>query len=73
MIWRDFDQLLPHDPLLVAVVLEHNADGTSTVQFPNGSTLRVRGQGVPEGGHAFIRAGEIRGPAPAVTPVELEV
>lgn len=73
MSWRAFDQLLPHDPLLVAVVVEHNADGTSTVQFPNGSLLRVRGQGVPVDGHAFIRAGEIRGPAPAVTPIVLEV
>lgn len=73
MIWRDFENLLPHDPLLVAEVVAHNADGTSTVEFPNGSQLKVRGQGVDVGDHAFIRAGEIRGQAPAVTPVTLEV
>ena len=73
MIWRDYLQLQPHDPLLVAVVVVHNADGTSTVAFPNGSQTKVRGQGVDVGDHAFIRGGEIRGEAPAVTPVTLEV
>lgn len=72
-IWRDFEGLLPSDPLLHVLVLEHNADGTSTVQFPNGSLLRVRGQGVAEGGYAFIRGGEIRGDAPAIVPVTLDV
>jgi hypothetical protein len=73
MIWRDFEALLPHDPLLVAQVVAHNSDGTSTVEFPNGSQLKVRGQDVDVGDHAFIRAGEIRGQAPAVTPITLEV
>lgn len=73
MIWREFQDLLPHDPLLVAEVVSHNADGTSTVEFPNGSRMKVRGQGVEEGGYAFIRGGEIRGQAPAVVPVTLEV
>ncbi|PJK00851.1 hypothetical protein CO641_02455 [Lysobacteraceae bacterium NML91-0213] len=70
--WGAFEDLLA-DPLLVAVVLEHNADGTSTVALPGGGQLRVRGQGVDEGAHAFIRGGEIRGPAPAVVPITLEV
>lgn len=73
MSWRAFDQLLQQDPLLVARVLEHNADGTSTVQFPNGSVLKVRGQGVDVARQAFIRGGEIRGEAPDVVPVTLEV
>lgn len=72
-IYRDFSALLPKDPLLVAEVIEHNADGTSTVQFPNGSQLKVLGQGVAVAAFAFIRGGEIRGEAPAVTPVVLEV
>lgn len=71
-LWDEFEQL-SGDPLQVAVVLEHNADGTSTVQFPNGSLLKVMGQGVAEGGYAFIRGGEIRGEAPPVVPVTLEV
>lgn len=72
-LFRDFEGLLPSDPLLVAEVTAHNADGTSTVEFPNGSQLVVRGQGVSIGDHAFIRGGEIRGQAPAVTPVTIEV
>lgn len=72
-LWRDFEGLLPRDPLLVAQVVALNADGTSTVQFINGSQLRVRGQGVAVGDYAFIRGGEIRGEAPAVVPVVLEV
>ncbi len=71
-LWEEFEQLSA-DPLLVAQVLAHNADGTSTVQFPNGSTLKVMGQGVGVGDFAFIRGGEIRGEAPPVVPVVLEV
>ncbi|MEN1941003.1 hypothetical protein WCE39_07910 [Luteimonas sp. MJ174] len=71
-VWDEFDQV-SSDPLQVAVVLEHNADGTTTVQFPNGSTLKVMGQGVGVGDYAFIRGGEIRGEAPPVVPVTLEV
>lgn len=72
-LWRDFEGLLPRDPLLVAQVVALNADGTSTVQFANGSQLRVRGQDVTVGNYAFIRGGEIRGQAPATVPVVLEV
>lgn len=72
-LWNQFEALLPADPLLVAEVVAHNADGTSIVAFPNGSQLKVLGQAVDVGGFAFIRGGEIRGPAPAVVPVELEV
>ena len=71
-LWNAFEDLTA-DPLLVAKVLEHNPGGTSTVQLPGGSAMRVMGQGVAEGGYAFIRGGEIRGPAPAVVPVTLEV
>ena len=72
-LWRDFEGLLPSDPLLVAQVVTLHADGTSTVEFQNGSQLRVRGQGVAVAAYAFIRGGEIRGEAPAVVPVVLEV
>ena len=71
-LWDEFEQLSA-DPLLVAQVVAHNADGTSTVQFPNGSTLKVMGQGVAVGDFAFIRGGELRSEAPPVVPVILEV
>lgn len=73
-LWHEFGDAVNRDPLLVAVVIAIDADrGTSTVEFPNGSQLVVRGTTVEIDGHAFVRAGEIRGTAPAVTPVELEV
>lgn len=73
MKWPSFQSLLPADPLLVAQVVSHDAGGASTVQFPNGSRLKARGQGVAVGSYAFIRGGEIRGQAPSVAPITLEV
>jgi ATP:corrinoid adenosyltransferase len=72
-LYRDFAALIPGDPLTVALVVAHNGDGTSTVEFPNGSQLKVLGQGVAVSSYAFIKGGEIRSEAPAVTPVELLV
>lgn len=73
-LWQEFGDAVSRDPLLVAVVVSVDAArGTSTVQFPNGSQLVVRGVGVDLGSHAFVRAGELRGPAPAADPIDLEV
>lgn len=71
--WRDFLELLPRTPLTVAQVVTVNGDGTSVVQFPNGSQLKVRGDSVAALDYAYIKDGEIRGQAPAVVPVVLEV
>jgi len=70
---RAFLDLVPVQPLLVAQVTAHNGDGTSTVQFPTGAQLTVRGQGVAVDSFAFIRDGEIRGEAPAVSPASFDV
>lgn len=71
--WTAFKKLLPSDPLLVADVLAHNADGTSTVQTPDGATMRVRGQSVAVGLKAFVRGGQIEGEAPSLTTYTVEV
>lgn len=71
--WTAFRKLLPSDPLLVAEVIAHNADGTSTVQTPDGAILRVRGQGVAVGAKAFVRGGAIDGEAPDLTSYTVEV
>lgn len=68
-----FAGLLPQLPLLVGRVTAVNGDGTSTVAYANGATVTVRGTTVAAGHYAFIRDGEIRGEAPAVTPVTLDV
>lgn len=73
-LWQEFGVAVAREPLLVALVVAVDAArGTTTVEFPNGSQLVVRGSGVAVGGHAFVRGGEIRGAAPAVVPTELEV
>lgn len=72
-LWKRFQDLLPKEPLLVAQVTAHNADGTSTVQFPGGGTARVKGQTVTVGQHAYIQSGWVRGEAPALTLYEFEV
>lgn len=71
--WSTFEGLIPRDSLVVARVVAHNPDLTSTVEFPNGSQLKVRGQPVPVNAYAFIQGGDVKGPAPAVTPIVLEV
>ena len=69
-IYRQLIDLLPSDPLLIGAVTAHNADNTSTVEMPDGGTMRARGTGVAVGLNAFIRGGAIEGPAPDL-PVRL--
>lgn len=70
---QDFAALLPADATLYVTVIEHHADGTSTVELPGGQRFRARGTDVAEEAAAFVRGGEVLSEAPAVTPVTLEV
>lgn len=72
-IYRALLDLLPSSPLLVATVAAVNGDGTSTVTFPGGGQQRVRGTVVGVGNQAFVQDGEIRGQAPALTAITIEV
>lgn len=73
-LYRDFVGRLPNSPTLVARVITLRSDGrTSIVQVPNGSQAIMQGQQVPASSYAFVRAGEIIGLAPAVTPVTIDV
>lgn len=85
-LFRRLQALLPDAPVLVGRVIAHNSDATSTVQLPSGqapaafdgalqtgSTLRVRGQAVPVGQNAFIRAGVVESQAPDVEPVDIPI
>ncbi len=72
-IWRQFESLLPSDPLLIATVLSYNSDGTSVVQFPGGGTGVVRGQEVAIGSKAFLKSNQIQGLAPDLPVHEFEV
>lgn len=58
-VWTRFQSLLPRSRLIMASVVAHNADGTSTLQTIDGSTIRAKGQGVPVGQLAEVQGGEV--------------
>lgn len=72
-LWKEFQSLLPSDPLLIVTVLAHNSDGTSTVEFPGGGQATARGQSVAVGSKAFIQGNQIQGEAPDLPLHEFEV
>lgn len=70
---RQFQELLPRQPLLVGTVTAHNADGTSTIELPAGGTLRVQGQSVEVNNKAFVQGGRIQGEAPDLPAYDVPV
>jgi hypothetical protein len=63
----------PPTPLYCVLVIAHNSDGTSLVQFPGGAQITVRGQTVAVGSQAFIQGGEIRQQAPELDEITIDV
>lgn len=63
-LWAKFASLTPEAPLLIAQIVSHNADGTSSAQLPDDSIIRAQGQSIAIGQKAFIRDGRIEGQAP---------
>jgi hypothetical protein len=57
--WTRFQSLLPRQRLIIASVIAHNADGTSTLQTIEGATIRAKGQSVAVGQLAEVQAGEV--------------
>lgn len=72
-VYRRLLELLPADPLLIVSVVSHNADGTSTVEFPGGARMNVRGTSVAVGQSAFIRGGAIERQAPARAAIVVDI
>ena len=72
-VYRRLVELLPSDPLLIASVVSHNGDGTSTVEFPGGARMNVRGTTVAVGQPAFIKSGAIERQAPALTALTVDI
>lgn len=72
-LYRQFLDLVPRDALLVGEVTNHNSDGTSLIQLPGGGIIRARGQGVAVGLKAFIQAGEVKGEAPELADVTIDI
>ncbi len=72
-VWKQFENLLPKDPLLIAEVTAFNSGDTCTVTFLGGGTAIVRGQTVAIGNMAFIQNNQIQGEAPDLPDYEFEV
>lgn len=69
-VWREFQKLIPGSRTIVVDVQGNNGDGTSTVTTQTGATVIVDGESVAAGNPAFVRDGEITGPAPDMPTYE---
>ncbi|WP_019024047.1 MULTISPECIES: hypothetical protein [unclassified Thioalkalivibrio] len=63
-LYRQFQRMIPRDPLLVAEVVSHNADGSSTLETPAGGIIRARGTDVAVGSNAYVQGGRVIEEAP---------
>lgn len=71
--YTQFFDLFPKDELAVGQVITQYADGTSLLEMPAGGQVIVRGTTVAVGKNAFIQQGEIKGEAPNLNVIEIEV
>lgn len=74
-LWHTFNGLLAESPRLLATVVAHNADGTSSLVTADGQSLRAWGQleGATIPYNAFVRDGKLESAAPNLTLLQLEV
>ena len=74
-LWRQFSGLLPARPRLLATVVAHNADGTSSLVTADGQTLRAWGklEGATVPYNVFVLDGKIEAAAPNLPLLQLEV
>lgn len=74
-LWRSFNALLPARPRLLATVVAHNADGTSSLVTADGHSLRAWGQldGASVPYNVFVLDGKIEAAAPNLPLLELDV
>ena len=74
-LWRNFHGLLAEPPRLLATVVAHNDDGTSSLVTADGQGLRAWGQldGVEIPYNVFVQAGKLEAAAPNLPLLQLEV
>jgi len=63
-LWREFQELLPKDPITYGEVVAHTADNKSRVELPTGDQVLVSGQSVAVGGFCWMRSGKVDSEAP---------
>ena len=72
-VWTKFRDLLPSRAQLTGNVLMVHADGTSTIELPDGSNLRVTGDFVAVDAWVLVEGNRIIGEVPALPTYEAEV
>lgn len=74
-LWRNFTGLLPGQRRLLATVVAHNADGTSSLMTADGNTLRAWGsiEGATPPYNVFVREGKVEAQAPNLPLLQLTV
>lgn len=74
-LWRSFQGLTAESPRLLATVVAHNADGTSSLVTADGQSLRAWGQleGATVPYNVFVQDGKLEASAPNLTLLQLEV
>lgn len=70
-LYKRFSDLTGRSLRTVATCVS-SADGESVMQYPGGSLVRVRGEGIPEQRY-FVRDGALDGEAPALVSLVIEV
>lgn len=71
--YRQLLELLPSNPLNAGTVTAVHSDSTVTVEYPGGGVQRVRAEGYAVSDTVFVQGGEVRGPAPALTAITIDV
>lgn len=72
-LWRRFQGLGPSQTTLVATVTAHNPDGTSTLETPEGYSMRAKGRDVDVGRVAYVQDGRVLGEAASLPPLNLVI
>jgi len=74
-LWGQFALMLERRPRLLATVVAHNADGTSSLVTADGQSLRAWGQldGQVPPYTVFVRDGKVEAAAPNLPLLELTV
>lgn len=74
-LWRSFQGLTAEAPRLLATVVAHNADGTSSLVTADGQSLRAWGQleGETVPYNVFVQDGKLEASAPNLALLQLEV
>ena len=74
-LWSQFKSLLDPNPRILATVIAHNADGTSSLVTADGATMRAWGsiEGATLPYNVFVRGGKVEATAPNLALLQLDV